>query len=845
MASPGASKALTLAKLIGLLTVAGLLASGFVLPYFVGAGLVTRNEAVKFLDTKCNLQESAVQQRTTILASDGRTVLATLFDQNRQVVPLSSIPKTVQRALIDTEDRRFYSHHGVDPRGTFRALLSESGGSTQGASTLTQQYVKQVRFYQATTDQERADAIDQNLNRKIYEAKCAIDLEKKYSKDDILGKYLNIAYFGEHSYGIAVAAKTYFNKTPAQLSIPEAAVLVGLVKNPTLYDPYQNLKAARERRDQVIDNMASQKDITPEQATSYKNAPIKLSPAGKSSTLAQGCAYSNQNIANGGFFCDYVVNWLQNTAKISLDKLNTGGYKIITSLNASLQTSGQKAVWKKYSAADPATVVSPAIDPRSGAILSMITSKRYDYGEAHKGNTAYTSNPLFTAAAPGTGSTYKYFSLIAALTAGAKPDLTLSTAGSGAYTLRNCPELNYHPKNAGSYPTTMTLRDATVQSSNTYFVGIEDQFFDCDISTIVKTALSLGMNSLNDPQYNPDTGKPTGKTVAQTAIDESQLTFTLGQVGTSPLELSAAYGVAAHDGIYCPPNPIKSITTAAGAAVKYTHPACVRKMDPWVARTAVDIMKGDTTQGTASGPVSPFYSSYGRDSHYIASKTGTNNAATCNATRTNCTDNGQNSAIWFVGLTPMLVSATGMYNVDHPSATLHIKGVYNSGTDIFGAYAANYYLAAYGKYLGAQTWHWPSASDIPNGTQVQSVVGKSESEAVQNLKDQGFKPVAYPIPCGSNYLQGTVAYDGPQIAAPGATVYYCMSNGKSIYIPPPPQKQKKKKSSGGGNSGGTTAVAATPRRVATRTSNCPHASAGCGWTGRQLVSCSAGASPRC
>lgn len=804
MASRGATKALTLAKLIGLLAVAGLLASGFVLPYIVGAGLATRNEATKFLDTKCDLQESAVQQRTTITASDGHTVLATLFDQNRQVVPLTSIPKTVQQALIDTEDRRFYSHHGIDPRGTLRALLSESGGSTQGASTLTQQYVKQVRFYQATTDQERADAISQNLDRKIYEAKCAISLEKKYSKDEILGKYLNIAYFGEHSYGIATAAKTYFGKTPAQLTVPEAAVLVGLVKNPTDYDPYQNLKGARQRRDQVIDNMASQKDITADQAVVYKKAPITLSPAGKSSTLAQGCAYSNQAIANGGFFCDYVVNWLQNTAKISLDKLNTGGYKIITSLDASLQTSGQKAVWKKYSASASATVVSPSVDPRTGAVLTMITSKRYDYGEAHKGNKAYTTYPLLTQPAPGTGSTYKYFSLIAALTAGMKPSQTLTT--SSAYSPKNCPQAGTTPptQNAGSYRSTLSLRDATVESSNTFFVGLEDQLFDCDLSTIVKTALNLGMDSLNDPYYDPGTLKPNGKSIAATVIDQSQYNFTLGQTGTSPLELSSAYGIAANDGIYYAPNPVKSITGPTGTPVKFTHPAAVRKMDPWVARTAVDIMKGDTATygGTAVSTVSPFYNDHERDSHWIASKTGTNNAATCDSKGNNCHDNGLNSAIWFVGLTPMLTSATGMYNVSHPSATLIINGQAHAATDTFGAYAATYYLAAYGKYIGAQSWHWPNPDDVPNGVQVQSVVGQTESEAIQNLKNQGFKPVAYPIACGSNYLQGTVAYNGPQVAAPGSTVYYCMSNGKSLYQPPPPKQPKKKTKSGGGNSSG-------------------------------------------
>ena len=130
VASRASHATFTLLKLIGVLTVAGVLASGFLLPYVIGAGIATRNEADKFLNTECTLKETPIQQKTTIYASDGKTVLARLFDQNRQVIPLSQIPNTVRRALIDTEDRRFYSHHGVAVRGLLRVLLSESNVTT-------------------------------------------------------------------------------------------------------------------------------------------------------------------------------------------------------------------------------------------------------------------------------------------------------------------------------------------------------------------------------------------------------------------------------------------------------------------------------------------------------------------------------------------------------------------------------------------------------------------------------------------------------------------------------------------------------------------------------------------
>jgi membrane peptidoglycan carboxypeptidase len=170
-----------LSQLIGLLVILGVLAAGFLLPYIGGVGLAAKAGADKFLNTQCSLTEEPVQQRTTMYASDGKTVIATLFDQNRQVIPIQQVPKSVTDALISTEDRRFYSHHGVDLRGLIRGALKTSNGQTQGASTLTEQYVKQVRYYEATTDAERAAAIDQNIDRKIQDAQCALRIERENS----------------------------------------------------------------------------------------------------------------------------------------------------------------------------------------------------------------------------------------------------------------------------------------------------------------------------------------------------------------------------------------------------------------------------------------------------------------------------------------------------------------------------------------------------------------------------------------------------------------------------------------------------------------------------------------
>jgi membrane peptidoglycan carboxypeptidase len=205
--------AVTVLKLIGVLVAAGLLAAGLALPYVGGMGLVARQQSQKFLDTPCSLTETNPPQKTILLAKDGKTPIATLFYQDRTPVAMNQVPKFLVQALVATEDRRFYSHHGVDMRGLLRGALNTTSGDTQGGSTLTMQYVKQVRLYQAGDDiAKQQAAVDQTINRKIQDANCAIQLEKTNTKDQILDKYLNIAFFGENSYGIGTAAKTYFNQ---------------------------------------------------------------------------------------------------------------------------------------------------------------------------------------------------------------------------------------------------------------------------------------------------------------------------------------------------------------------------------------------------------------------------------------------------------------------------------------------------------------------------------------------------------------------------------------------------------------------------------------------------------
>lgn len=753
-----------LGLLLALLVVAGALAAGLLLPFVGGLGLAAGRAAGDFLHTSCDLTITPAAQTSTLYAADGRTVIARLYAQNRQDVPLTSVPQPVRDALIDTEDRRFYSHHGVDLRGLLRAAVNDSSGTgdTQGGSTLTMQYVKQVRYYQASTDAERAAAIDQTLARKLQDARCAIEEEKRYTKPEILDDYFNIAYFGENAYGIQVAAETYFGVPAARLTVPQGATLVGLLQSPSELDPYRNPGGALARRNEVLQNMRAAGSLSASELDRYASSPLGL-VASKPPAPRQGCVAASTAVRNAGFFCDYAVHWLQTVGGLSAQTVQTGGLRIVTSLDASLQNNGQLAVWDSgLDPTSPTALVMPSVDPRTGRVTSMITSRHYGVAAGQ------TTLPLFTSAYAGAGSTYKYFTALAALKLGVQPDFTLTT-GSDSYTVRNCPTnaytTPYTVHNAGSYRATLPLADALPESVNTYFVGLEDRLFGCDLAPVVQAALGLGMDSLN--------AKPNGSTtsIAQDVIAQHQSGFTLGFAPTSALELTAAYAAMANDGRYCPANPIVSVTGPGGAPVRYAKPSCSQQFAPQVARTLLQLMTADTDsyKGTA---VSYFRNWYADGGSPVASKTGTDNDRS---------DTG-NSALWFVGVTPGLVSAAALVNPSDPTAT--VTGlpaeVANNGSDVFGAYASSYWLDAYGPSLQGQQWEWPSPTDVPSGVDVPYLQGETASDATTELAADGLRATVAPMTCGSSEPAGTVAYYGPRVVSAGGSVTLCLSSGNGV-----------------------------------------------------------------
>ena len=482
----------------------------------------------------------------------------------------------------------------------------------------------------------------------MEDAKCALYFENTLheSKQNILDNYLNIAFFGENSYGIQVAAKTYFNKDAAQLSLGESAVLVGLLRAPSAYDPFVNRQAAHDRRNQVLQNLVAVGKLSQTKADEEKATPIALATQSPPK-VREGCANANL-VANSSFFCEYVKGWLATVNGISETTLQTGGLRIVTTLDPKLQRAAQQHIADRVPATSPMTAVMPIVDPKTGDILAMAASKRYGTGRGE------TEQRIFTEYAAQGASTFKLFPLLAALSTGVPSDWQLQTIGNdGTYKSKACPDPGKGVSNGDAnvnYNALETLQSATAKSSNSFFIGLTDALLQCHLQPVVDIMQKLGMKSLD--QHHP-TDNPK-LTYAQNVVAHQRgQQLVLGSIPTSPLELAGAYAGIANNGTYNAPAPVLSISDSDGNALPVKRSTRVQAVAPQVAAEAVDILTHDTRGvGTTADVFGDFNAS---SSSHIAGKTGTNQAYP---------QTKKNSSVWFVGMTPDLVAATGVINFD-------------------------------------------------------------------------------------------------------------------------------------------------------------------------------------
>ena len=497
------------------------------------------------------MEEGLVPDAVSQFYDNENTVIyTTASTEHRLPVKLDKIPKHVQAAFVSIEDNRFYEHSGIDYRGTFRALVSNiMGQEVQGGSTITQQLAKNAFLTQERT-----------LSRKVKEAFLARQLENKYTKDEILNMYLNQIYFGEGAYGVESASLKYFGKHVQDISLAEAAALAAIPKSPNYYDPMENPKANKERRDIVLDQMVKYGHITQADAQKAKAEDVKIrkeESAGKTKDLRS-------------YFFDYISQ--QIIDKYGADALYKGGLKIYTTLDSSLQSKAESSIrylpdiWTD----DPDHLTQPqvglvAIDPTNGYIKAMVGGRGQD-----KFNRAVLAQRQ-------PGSAFKPFVY-----------LTAMDNGMNAATMVDDKPLQiggWAPQNSsGSFHGTVTLRTALSRSYNIPAIRVA---LKVGTTKVMNMAKACGITTLvEDGPYT-----------------DNNPAMALGGLtkGVSPLEMAASYGTIANNGVYNQPVSIIKIVDRNGKVIFEHKHSPKQVVSAKAAYQTTDMLKDVLISGTAGG----------------------------------------------------------------------------------------------------------------------------------------------------------------------------------------------------------------------------------------------------
>ncbi|MBX4179550.1 transglycosylase domain-containing protein, partial [Streptomyces geysiriensis] len=409
------------AKFLGVSVLAGAVLAGIALPAVGALGLAAKGSVESFDALPANLKTPPLSQRTSILDAEGGTI-ATVYSRDRTVVPLKEISPYMQKAIVAIEDSRFYEHGAVDLKGVLRALNknARSGEVSEGASTLTQQYVKNVFVEEAGDDPTKvAQATQQTIGRKIRELKLAIQVEEELGKKKILENYLNITFFGQQAYGVEAASQRYFSKSAKDLNVQEAALLAGIVQSPSRYDPVNDEAEATKRRNVVLERMAQVGDISQAEADKAQAAPLGL----KVSRPKNGCITA---VKGAGFFCDYVREVFLSDpvfGKTKEDRAkiwNQGGLTIRTTLDPQAQESAQQSIKDHVYTSDDVATAATIVEPGTGKIVAMGQSRPYGV-DIKQGETTLNlsvNNDMGGGAGYQPGSTFKPIVAAAALEGG-------------------------------------------------------------------------------------------------------------------------------------------------------------------------------------------------------------------------------------------------------------------------------------------------------------------------------------------------------------------------------------------------------------------------------------------
>jgi membrane peptidoglycan carboxypeptidase len=657
----------TLYLLLGLLAVsalAGVLLAAFFLPA-VSAGSAVAKDGVDLFESYPNeLEVAPLNEASRIEAADG-SLLATFYTENRIMVPLEEISPHVQHAVIAVEDRRFFEHGGVDPKGLARAFASNAaGGATQGGSTLTQQYVKNALLMDAVQRGDQEDQIaatEQTYGRKLREAKLAISLEKKWTKDEILNAYLNVAQFGPSQYGVETGSRHYFSKNAADLNPGEAALLAGITNGPNQYDPVSHPEAGEKRRNEVLRDMHREDYITDEEYAQYSAQPVEEML--KIQNVRAGCA----DAGTSGFFCDYVTRSLLNdptfapTYEERRKLLYGGGLTIRTTLDPSTQAAAVDILQRKVpgDAEHGFGHSIVTVEPGTGKILTMAENRSFNpHQEISPGETAINYNvPQALGGGSGfpVGSTFKPFVLQEWLESGRSIHDRVSTVREpisrapaaclprGAWRSAEA----WNPDNAVSVRIAPreTVLNSTKFSINTAYTDMASQLDLCDIA---ETARNIGVVPATYNPYDPTTWEMPIEDVYGTELAPAVLV--LGELRISALDMAAAYATYAAGGTYCTPQAITEVVDRNGDPMEISGADCHQAVEEEVADTMAWTLQQDLEDPRATGK--------GRiiEGHPAGGKTGTS---------------GEQFHTWYVGFTRHMSTAVWF---GHPNANIRPGG---------------------------------------------------------------------------------------------------------------------------------------------------------------------------
>ncbi|MFD1720737.1 transglycosylase domain-containing protein [Amnibacterium endophyticum] len=723
--------------------VAGTLIACVLTPGIALAGTAAKQQIGAFQDLPSNLEITPLDQKTRMYAMDGkkRVLLASFFNQNRESVKWDDVPATVKNATIAGEDVRFYQHGAVDPNGIARALVQNLRGSDiQGASTITQQYVKNVCVQQAEaiTDPDKMDAAYKactatSINRKIREMRLAIGVEKKYSKDEILLGYLNIAGFGGRTYGIEAAAHYYFDKDAKDLSIGEAATLMSIVNNPDKFrlDRKENLEGAEVRRNHILAVERDHGMISAADYEKYSSEDIKT----KITPPSTGC----ETAGTAAFFCTYVQNTILTSPEFGKNpterraNLYTKGWTINTTIDLNLQKKAQKAVDRyvpqKPGAADVGAATT-SVQVGTGRVLTMVQNKTFRPNGA-KPRTKYSAvnynvnEKLGAGAGFQPGSTFKAFTMIGWLKSG--HSMNQSVNGNA----RTIPQSDFYSScgGVGGQPWefgndedekgNFTIQEGTARSINGVFASLAEEQDLCKLREI---AQSMGVANAAVERYS--SGKKKGQIVRNedgTAKIAPLMIVPAMSIGgassIAPLDNAVGYATIANKGVRCDAIGIDSITDMDGKKIDIPKADCRRVQPEDLMIAAGYDLRNPVTGYNGNGRGTMSADRLG-DGRYLFGKTGT-------------TDNAKDT--WAMGSTTKVTTAVWVGNV---TGRANLRFVYsphgcNSGT----AYASMRHCifqavqrTMNNKYGGASSWPSPASQYVSGGKAIQHADARPQSK---------------------------------------------------------------------------------------------------------------------